>query len=289
MSKKPPPTQPVRYAFPIHFEPGHTASKLTIRPDGTLLITDKDGNPVAPISAGRRTSYERRKGPKIQTQNIGLPGFVSISGLIELTEYDKIILSDANTRTVAGESITACCCFEGRFIRASETSVRFELTDPHLRILEMRGGILEPRGAPGNPEMLAILRITSEIAAHQKLTRAAVITDSELGRHEAINARTEPLFGDQHLPEPFRLIYASTDTGADAPNKLLRLCEKESSNHLDRLEAGDSTEVELFKLEGQQHVLYRFLRYQFEVEATFNFPTIGPDTTISIYGLPKPT
>lgn len=84
-------------------------------------------------------------------QNVGIPGFVSISGLVELTAYDKIVFTDANTRTIAGERMTACCSIEGRFVQATKTCVRFELTDPSLRILELRG-------PQGNPEMLAILQ-----------------------------------------------------------------------------------------------------------------------------------
>jgi len=55
-----------------------------------------------------------------------------------------------------------------------------------------------------------------------------LVVDSELGRHPAFNRREEPYYNDNYLPKKIGLIYASSDTGTDLPNQLIKLCDSES-------------------------------------------------------------
>jgi hypothetical protein len=277
-------TKPVKFAYSIKFDAGHNASNFSIRPDGSFLITDKAGNPVAPASLSRATYYDRAKGPKYQTRNASIFGEASIGGLLELTKFDKIIVTDTNRHVIDDKPVAAACFIVGRFVLVSPTAVRFELIDPRLNTLELRG-------VGGNPEMLAILRICSDIAGHERPTRTAVITDSELGKHDQINARAEPIYGEHLLPSGFQLLYASSDTGTEAPNQLLKFCDRESSNFLDALQAGTAHKSDLFALAGHPGVTYRFIsRSGLEIgNPTINFQKLDENSRIYIYGVPKKT
>jgi hypothetical protein len=70
--------------------------------------------------------------------------------------------------------------------------------------------------------------------------RRAIVTDSDLGLHDAINARTTPLYGDVLLPPNFTVLYASGDTGTEATNRILAFCDKQAKMTLRAMLAGEA-------------------------------------------------
>lgn len=66
-----------------------------------------------------------------------------------------------------------------------------------------------------------------------------LVVDSELGRHPAINRREEPYYKDNYLPESVGLIYASSDTGTDVPNTLIKLCDSGSRKLFNMIQLGE--------------------------------------------------
>ena len=66
-----------------------------------------------------------------------------------------------------------------------------------------------------------------------------LVVDSELGRHPAINRREEPYYIDNYLPQNVFLLYASSDTGTDLPNKLIKLCDTGSRKLFGMIQRGE--------------------------------------------------
>lgn len=110
--------------------------------------------------------------------------------------------------------------------------------------------------------MLAILRLQNDITKFTPDTgKIAFITDSELGRHESISSRSEPIYGNVFLSEKFTLIYASSDTGQELTNKLIRFCDAQSSEHLKKVEQVGISECKVSPLPEDSTTQYRFITY----------------------------
>jgi hypothetical protein len=77
--------------------------------------------------------------------------------------------------------------------------------------------------------ILPMLEITSE-------RRLAFVVDSELGKHQAINSRQVPYYQNYYLPGNVDLVYASSDTGTDATNQLIRACDRASKRLFSQVE-----------------------------------------------------
>jgi hypothetical protein len=105
-------------------------------------------------------------------------------------------------------------------------------------------GAVELRNAQGNPERVAWRLMVQGGAVYQ--LPVGLIVDSELGLLEAINRREEPVEGSAFLPDGWQLIYASADTGQElVPNRLLRQCDRHSSEILKTIAKDPSSTVGL--------------------------------------------
>jgi hypothetical protein len=68
-----------------------------------------------------------------------------------------------------------------------------------------------------------------------------LVVDSELDKHQAINCRELPYYGEHFLPENTGLIYASTDAGTGLLNKLIKSCDKNSRILYGQIKNGELT------------------------------------------------
>lgn len=277
--------KPIQLSIGFYFPEGSKPAKATITPDGEIIFTGKDGNPITPEYMDRALHYSRPKGPKIQSRCTVTGGHVSVSGLQELMKYDSVLVLDTNRKNINHEEVAAACFVHCRFV-SEEGAVSVEC-DGRLNVYEFHN-VPETE----NPEMLGLLIAALDISSavdKSKPIKIALFTDSELGRHDKINKRLEPIYGDQYLPDGFTLHYASAERGKEVINNLMKFCDKQSSNYLKYLEEGSVKTSDLQPLKEAPTVKHR---YMFSdgieiVNPIIKGIAIGPGTTVSLYGLKK--
>ena len=65
-----------------------------------------------------------------------------------------------------------------------------------------------------------------------------LVVDSELDQHALINQRKQPYYHEYYLPPNVSLIYASSDTGSDIPNQLIKKCDKAARDMFTNIKSG---------------------------------------------------
>ena len=276
--------KPINVSIEFRLPKNRKGIKASIKPDGEIVFTDDSGKEVVPEYMDREMHYHRPKGPKVQSRKRVVGGLVSVGGLSELAQYDSVFVIDTNTRTLDGRKVSAACFICCRFIPEGD-KVRIDC-DGKLNIYEFYN-------VPGNPEMLAILKVARDVsrsARPRRRLRIAFVTDSEIGSHDEISTGRQPIYGRYCLPKGFLLHYASADTGHEIVNKLIRFCDRQSSNYLRYLEDGSVKQSKLNVLEEDPAVQYRYMfRGNLEiVNPVIRGISVQPGTAVSLYGLKGP-
>jgi hypothetical protein len=142
----------------------------------------------------------------------------------------------------------------------------------------------------GNPELLAILKVATDVSEwpmFRKSGNIVIVTDTELGSHSAMNSRAVSLCGPYLLPTGFTLMYASRDTGAEATNKVFRMCDQLATGYLRQLEAKTLPQSPLLVLREDVTVKYRYINHSGVeiVNPLIRGFALGPDAILNIYGV----
>ena len=206
---------------------------MSISSSGDVHFTDENRRAVMPLRMDRSLYYQREKGPKIQNRVHIENGVSSVGGVKELTFYDSVIVIDTNTAN-DDKNLSVSCFLHCKFIEGIDERVWISCESTQINWLELHNPL-------GNPELLAILKVAlciSEWPEFRVEDKIAIVTDTELRSHSAINDRTMPLWGQYMLPKGFSLHYASADTGRDALNQLMRLCDKLATEQMERIRNG---------------------------------------------------
>lgn len=274
--------KPTSMSIGFRLPENSNAAKASIRPDGSIVITDADGKEIVPEYMEREVFYDRPGKPKVQTRWRLEAGLASVNGIPELARYESLFAIDTATRSIDGARVSVACFFSFRLVRQGDKFV--VEPEANLNFYEFRG----VNG--GNPEMLAILKVANDVAATAPVLSAAahcfaIVTDSELGAHDEINCRARPIYGDLHLPEQFTLIYASADTGHEFLKKLIRFCDQQADVYFKEIAKGAITKP-FEPLPQDPAVRYRFLfRRGLEVvNPTVGGPSLAPGSTVTLYG-----
>jgi hypothetical protein len=259
----------------------HKVVKASIKPTGEFIFLDDQGAEIVPEYMERTIHYERPKGPKVQS-NQKIPGeLCTISGLSELDQYDSIMVIDTNTVEIKENTVSVACFLNCRLIPEND---KFKVdAQGNLNFYEFHN-------VTGNPELLAIFKVATDIKAslnNSKKTRIVFVTDTELGLHNDINNQSAPLYEQHYLPEQFRLLYASADTGREILNRLIRACDHQASLYIKYLQKGEIKESELQPLAGVKGVKYRYMsRKDFEIiNPVVGGLKIQEGSKISLYGI----
>jgi len=252
--------KPVNLSIEIGLPEGDKAKNVSIKPSGEIVLTDEDGKEVAPEYVARATHYARPdrpdKGPKIQGRHKQTNVLATVGGLKELARYDSIFVIDTNTRALEKGSVSVACFIRCQIVPEGE-KFRVESEGQH--------NIYEFHNVGGNPELLSILRVANDVLkteGKQAKRNIAIVTDTELGTHDDINSRTTPLYGPICLPKGFTLLYASSDTGKEVLNRLIRFCDRQADIYLSKLKPGAASAPGLHTLPEENSVKYRFTYYK---------------------------
>lgn len=218
----------------VELPDGHDADRLAITPDGSVKVFDKSGTEIKLEKIARAIHYERPKGPKHQSLSETQGQSVSIGGLDELSKLSSFVAIDTNSEEINGIKVSAASFVVCRLIR-EEGGYRVESLDGC-------GHIYEFHNVPGNPEMLAILKVAHDTLNGRGVSREneiAFVCDSDMGNHYSFSRQEKPIYGNHYLPKGFFLMYASTDTGQELTNKLLRFCDTHSKSYLASFRSGE--------------------------------------------------
>lgn len=272
-------TKRVDLSLTIDLSSDHEADRVTVTRYGRVRVFDKSGKEVVPTQVERGTHYERSKGRKYQARTSIDRGYASVGGLEELARLDSFVVIDTNNAEIDGTKVSVAYFIVCRLIPEKDG---FRLTS-----LDSRGHAYEFHDVPGNPEMLAILKVAHDTIRGRGALGAAqssFITDSELGSHQAISSRQLAIYGEQYLPDGFALMYASADTGQELTNRLIRFCDAQATRYLARLKDGAFRRTGLAHLEEDPSVVFRYTYYPDLkiLNPIVTGTTITPDTRSSI-------
>lgn len=272
--------KPVDLAIQFKLPQGVKIAKASILANGDVLLLDEEGNEVIPELMDRTLQYKRKKGPKVQNRRGFKFQYTSVAGLKELARFDSIFVMDTNTRSIGGDTISATC-FICCWLRPEGEKHRVEC--------EGRLNVYEFHNVPGNPELLGVLKVVNDIAASEGYSpthRIAIVTDTALGKHDAVISRRVPVYGSTLLPEGFEMIYASSDTGREVLNRLIRFCDRQASQYLKLFEEGSLPSQELRTLGEDPLVPYTYLfRDDLEiVNPVISGLKLQAGTKVSLYG-----
>jgi hypothetical protein len=242
--KRSPDQKDVNLKISVEFEPGYVPVSASILKNGDFVFLDREGRSITPKKMVREMSHDRAKGAKVRTRTSLQDSAGVVGGLSHLSSYDVIFAIDTNSVEIGGEFI-AVSGFLPFSVRRREGEYFFELGEKSVQIYEFHGLTFKP-------ELFAISKLISDLDKHSPngIPRIGIITDSELGSLEAFNTRTAPLIGEAYLPDQFTLMYASTDTGWEVINKVLRLCDSAAASHIDDIKAEVLPNAPLVTLEG---------------------------------------
>jgi hypothetical protein len=238
----------------------HNADRLSIGADGSIQLFDKSGKAILPEKIERAAHFERPKGPKYQSLATAQAQTTTIGGLEDLAQFDSLIAIDTNRQEIDGVTVFAAFFIVCKLIPESGGF--------RVKSLDGQGHLYEFHNVPEgfSSEMLAILKVAHDTkrgrGVHRQ-SRIAFLNDCDMGRHDAFSQRTEPIYGSQYLPEGFVLRYASTDTGQELSNKLVRFCDAQSKRHLARLKSGATPfrTAGLARLDEDQSVCFRYFDF----------------------------
>ncbi len=203
---------------------------IRLEEDGTVSFFGRDGRPLQLDEINRSVHHARDgKTPKVRSQVRHAGSSVGYDELRSLCRYHDVFVID--TAFVSGrETVAAACAVRLRF-QKNKRSV-LVTADDHCVYYLLRGFV-------GNPERAALLALTCDQSFASAAKSRAVVNDSDLGLHDAINQRTEPLYLDTPMPAAFTLLYASADAGQEVLNRVLRFCDQQARHTLNSFFAGN--------------------------------------------------
>ncbi|UVM56765.1 hypothetical protein LOY37_04060 [Pseudomonas sp. B21-012] len=205
-----------------HWIVGHSSelvSELTVTYDpitGTPSIKELD-----PASLRSQVSHPRDNGKDKIISSIPVDGFDYLNGdfLARMQrQFDYVIAVDTNTskERIDGLKVSACliCCIAEPLVKIKD-QIKYEHLAAYL--------ILDT-GNEGNAERIGWHLVTTVHlnTPYLKGKRIGIVTDSELGEHIDINARTKPYYQEHFLPANMSLVYAR-DKGDNFTNKMIQM------------------------------------------------------------------
>lgn len=185
---------------------------------------------LAPIIGTPRfeQSYSREKGRKILLRGASWGEHI-LSPQSLLLGFDHIFFIDTNTKLLGANRVSITGVLHA-FIEPAQKEGEHILNYGPLTQLEFWD-------CEGNPEVIGWHAVIDTISENEELKdkTIALFVDSELGNLDGINERSRPLLGGSYLPENFRLIYASADSGGTVANKLMKLCDRWARDKLQEI------------------------------------------------------
>lgn len=178
-------------------------------------------------------SYERESGKAEKTVHRVYQDdeFLSFDSDQEIFDkHDRIIAIDTNQKEYNGIFISSTAALELKFSHDMNNGKFYRnVFIPSV----IRLGIEKITEREGWYNILGVLFANNIINTNERI---AFIVDSHLDELETINSHSIPVFSNFYLPENFKMVYASSDTGGEyLINRLIRLADKLSGQYIDAI------------------------------------------------------
>jgi hypothetical protein len=196
-------------------------------PDGSITFHSETGR-IIPIGVELRYGYVReKKEPKVIASFPVDPRNVRKIGNLHFLEYGRILAVDTNTKVIDGKSISVGTVSNG-FVEINGSGEVKLTFNPEF--------IIEFWNAKKNAEILVWEFVVKNLARYPDRPRVAVVVDSFQQNLLELNLGDIPLYGKYFLPPNIRLLYASSDVGAEYfGNQMIRECDRVSGLILDKI------------------------------------------------------
>lgn len=168
-----------------------------------------------------RTSYARQSGKEkvVFEHNAGINGTYLTERAQLCANFEKLAAIDTNVARINGEDVLiSVFAISKSQLSRTEPDVEFETHAFYFF---------------GVPEGVDKEMVGLDIAIHNMVLpelekepyRLGFVTDSNLGIHEKINSQALPFLGEKLLDPNVKLIYASSDTGIQLANDIMKKCD----------------------------------------------------------------
>lgn len=186
--------------------------------DGSVSFHTAEGQ-VTPADAWVETTYPRAKGPKVVHRLPISAADLTMDPNDALTRYSWVIAVDTNMPLTGESTIAFCGVVQAKVQRESASAFRVPI---------FRRYVIEIHNPRASPERVGWGLVCSSAANLPPDATVAVVVDSDFSAITAINRREQELAPNLYLPPRFQLIYASADVGTDIPNRLIKMCDRDS-------------------------------------------------------------
>jgi hypothetical protein len=209
------------------------------------------------INIYSETTYDRLKGEKVLSR-VPLEEIAQfeINTAID-NNFDIIFAIDTNTRFIKGYAISVSGVIQSQKVFAVDpggiASKFWQYWTPFCM------EFIEIKSKPENLGWMMLIEHLNFKLKNIMKKRIGIIIDSDLGNLNEYNLRARPIYGEFLVPENIKLIYASSDGGAEFfGNKMLRLADKASKTCLNELESG-RIPLNNARIEGKPYAGFRRL------------------------------
>jgi hypothetical protein len=211
----------------------HESDGIAFNLNGSIMRS-VDGKLYPIIGQSNFTySYNRKKGKKILLSGNANGEFIMHTESV-LQGYENIFAIDTNTKNINGNKISVAVIVHAYL---EEIEEGFILYHTAFRAFEFWNASI-PSERLGWYALVGALLANTSLADRY----TGIIVDSDLDELDEINLHQKCIYNDLMLPENFKLIYASSDSGANGVNKLIKLCDRRSNEVLEYIREHSSIE-----------------------------------------------
>lgn len=185
--------------------------------DGKVRVATAESE-VKPVRSYIQTSYKRPKKSAKVVNRIPTQTLAFHDPNLSLSKYSLVVAVDTNTPIPDDNSVAFSGMIWTQIVPDPPESYRVRI---------FKETVAEIRNFSAPAERIGWSLMARSVINSPAGDQIAMVVDSHLGLHPAIEERLEPLLGGVYLPENFSLVYASADARqAYLANELLKMCDR---------------------------------------------------------------
>lgn len=212
----------------VHFRSNKSQVNISWDEMGRLVCPEADPESVCVYKGYIRNSGKEKIVSKTFANN-GMAHFSQQNHILE--NFNSIAAIDTNNYKFSGRNLAIAAPYFCKNLKETAYKPTEAVSMPFFIIENIQPGL--------NAEVVGwhlFIKHIIPILNLKKWEKLALVVDSELGKHKAMNNRNLPYYSNYFLPENVTLIYASADTGNDPLNKLIKECDKSSKKYFKQIQ-----------------------------------------------------
>ncbi|MBF0110068.1 MAG: SEC-C domain-containing protein [Magnetococcales bacterium] len=193
-------------------------------PDGQVEFL-MDGKVLVPKRSYQGSHRESNKGEKHLLRVPINPESMNLDESKILRSFSRVFAIDTNTKTkLLHHTVSIACIVECQFITEQPDQYGCVV----LGTFEFHDGPVEQQENFAWHFLIRMIQNSLDFSPEQRI---AIVTDSDLGKHDEYNERKKPYFKDFFLPIGFSLLYAN-ENGRSMCNQAIRYCDRQAGKML---------------------------------------------------------